>query len=62
MVIHPWDVNPDSDKAKLAVADAARQLGIECKLWLASMWQVACRDCDREAFLALAREQARKYG
>jgi hypothetical protein len=37
MIVRPWDVHADPERARLGVGLAAEALGIECKLELQTM-------------------------
>jgi hypothetical protein len=58
MIIRPWDVHKDHEKARLGVGLACEALGIECNLGLQSMWVVKVDGDDLKPFLELAKECA----
>jgi hypothetical protein len=60
MIIRPSDVHEDSARARLGVGLAAEALGVECDLRLSSQWLVKIDGNEREAFLELAQEEARR--
>jgi len=60
MIVQPGEVHENHDRARLGVGLAAEALGIKCDLRLMSMWRVEIDGNEREAFLELAREEARK--
>jgi hypothetical protein len=56
VIIRPSEVHDDWGLAKVGVGLAARALGIECNLTLASQWLVKIDGNERAAFLELAQE------
>ena len=62
MIVRPWDVHADPERARLGVGLAAEALGIECKLELQTMWVVQVDGNDLATFLELARECAEGTG
>lgn len=59
MIIRPTDVCEDVDAAKYGVVKAAQALGIEFSCNLTTQWLIKIDGNEREAFLELAREEAK---
>ena len=60
MIVRPWDVHADPERARLGVGLAAEALGVECDLRLSSQWLVNIDGNERTAFLELAKEEAER--
>ncbi len=60
MIIRPYDVHKNRDKARLGVGLTAEVLGIECDLRLTAQWLVKIDPKDGPTFLKLAQEEAAK--
>lgn len=56
IIIYPAEIHQDTNKAKLAVATIAKELGVKCNCRLSSMLVVWIDPSEKDAFLQLAKE------
>ena len=59
MIVRPFEIHENHDKARLGVGLAAEALGVECDLRLTTQWLVKIEAKDGKAFIELAKECAR---